>query len=75
MRVPQKQQRELAEAESRLAGLNTEKGILEALLATPLKSSEIADTGRRLKQVADDLTTAEELWLTLSEQIETAMYS
>ena len=74
-RVPQKQQRELAEAESRLAGLNTEKGILEALLATPLKSSEIADTGRRLKQVADDLTTAEELWLTLSEQIETAMYS
>ncbi len=74
-RVPQKQQRELADAESRLAGLNTEKGALEALLATPLKPAEIADTGRRLKQVTDDLATAEEHWLTLSEQIETAMYS
>ncbi len=74
-RVPQKHQRELADAERRLAELNTEKTTLEALLSTPLKPAEIADTGRRLKQVTDDLAAAEEHWLAVSEQIETAMYS
>jgi ATP-binding cassette, subfamily F, member 3 len=74
-KVPQKHQRDLDDAQTRLDELHAEKSALEALLAQALKPLEIADTGRRLKQVTDALGTAEERWLAVSEQIESAMYS
>ncbi|MCW5648112.1 MAG: ATP-binding cassette domain-containing protein [Ramlibacter sp.] len=61
---------ELDKAEKRMAALNAEKAGLEARLATPLEPAEIAEAGRRLKAVGDELNTLEERWLELSGQIE-----
>jgi ATP-binding cassette subfamily F protein 3 len=67
---PLKKERE--QAERRMAALETEKGELEARLATPLPPPEIAEAGRRLKAVTDELAQLEERWLELSGEIEAA---
>jgi ATP-binding cassette, subfamily F, member 3 len=56
--------------DQRVAVLTTEKSALEAQLATPLAPAEIAEAGKRLKAVSDELDTLEERWLELSETIE-----
>ena len=64
--------KELEQAERRMASLEAEKGELEARLATTLPPPEIADAGRRLKAVTDELARLEERWLEISGEIESA---
>jgi ATP-binding cassette, subfamily F, member 3 len=60
----------LAAAEERLSVLNAEAATLEAKLQTNPHPSEIAEAGKRLKQVNEELLQQEELWLDLSTQLE-----
>jgi ATP-binding cassette subfamily F protein 3 len=62
--------RELDAAERNLKRLGDEKMSLEARLAAPLAPEAIAEAGRRLKAVNDELDATEEHWLSLSGQIE-----
>jgi ATP-binding cassette subfamily F protein 3 len=67
---PLKQERE--QAERRMAQLQGEKALLEARLSGVLPPPEIAEAGRRLKAVGDELDILEERWLELSGDIEAA---
>jgi ATP-binding cassette subfamily F protein 3 len=62
--------RELEQIDQHLARLNAEKTTLEDRLSTPLAPPEIADAGRRLKAVSDEIATLEERWLELSTELE-----
>ena len=62
--------RELEQADRRLAELGAAKTELEARLAAPLPPHEIAEAGKRLKAVNDELERLEERWLELSGEIE-----
>jgi ATP-binding cassette subfamily F protein 3 len=62
--------RALEQAEARMATLTQDKARLEQRLCTPLPAPEIADTGRQLKTVIDELDALEGEWLSLSEQME-----
>jgi ATP-binding cassette subfamily F protein 3 len=62
--------RELAQVDQRLAAAGTEKTALEARLAQPLPAAEIAEAGKRLKALSDEITQLEERWLALSDQLE-----
>jgi ATP-binding cassette subfamily F protein 3 len=64
--------KELDTIDKRMAALNTERETLETRLSQPLKPYEIAEAGKRLKVVNDELGTLEARWLTLSEAIEEA---
>jgi ATP-binding cassette, subfamily F, member 3 len=64
--------KELEQAERRIAALETEKAQLEARLSGALPPQEIAEAGRRLKVVVDELAQREERWLALSGEIEAA---
>jgi ATP-binding cassette subfamily F protein 3 len=64
--------KELEQAERRIAALGAEKSQLEARLATALPPAEMAETGRRLKAVTDELGDLEERWLELSGEIESS---
>ncbi|MBA2672690.1 ATP-binding cassette domain-containing protein [Ramlibacter sp.] len=63
---------ELERAEKRMALLEEEKRAVETRLAAPLPPQEVADAGRRLKAVGDELAKLEERWLELSAQLESA---
>ncbi|WP_024537739.1 ABC-F family ATP-binding cassette domain-containing protein [Comamonas badia] len=62
--------KELAQIEKRIPALESEKTALEAELSTALPSERIAEAGRRLKAIGDELAAHEERWLELSEAIE-----
>ncbi|AKJ29261.1 ABC-F family ATP-binding cassette domain-containing protein [Caldimonas brevitalea] len=63
--------KELAGIDQRLAALGTEKaGLEEALAGGSLTPAQLAEHGRRLKAIGDEVETLEERWLELSEQIE-----
>ncbi len=62
--------KELEQAEKRMAQLEDEKSGLEARLAVPLPPAEIADAGRRLKAIGDELASIEERWLDITGQID-----
>jgi ATP-binding cassette subfamily F protein 3 len=64
--------KELEQSERRIAALGVEKNGLEARLAAHLPPPEMADIGRRLKAVSDELGELEERWLALSGEIEAA---
>ncbi|WP_439114310.1 ABC-F family ATP-binding cassette domain-containing protein [Hydrogenophaga sp.] len=64
--------KELEQTEKRMALLALEKTKLETALSQPLNSSDIADSGRRLKTVNDENDTLEARWLELTEAIEAA---
>jgi ATP-binding cassette subfamily F protein 3 len=64
--------RELEQNEERIANIEAEKNRLEALLTTPVSPAEMADAGRRLKALADEVTAREERWLTLTSLLEDA---
>jgi ATP-binding cassette, subfamily F, member 3 len=64
--------KELDEAERRIASLEAEKSQLEARLSGALPPQEIAEAGRRLKAITDELAQREERWLALSGEIEAA---
>jgi ATP-binding cassette, subfamily F, member 3 len=62
--------RELSQIDERLAAAGAEKASLEARLANPLPTSEIAEAGKRLKALNDQIGQLEERWLALSDQLE-----
>jgi ATP-binding cassette subfamily F protein 3 len=62
--------RELEQNEQRMASIGLEKSQLEQRLTTSLLPSEMADAGRRLKALADEVAALEERWLELSSQLE-----
>ncbi len=62
----------LEDAERRMATLEAEKTTLEDKLSHGLSPPEIAEAGRRLKAVGDELAQLEERWLELSGEIEEA---
>jgi ATP-binding cassette subfamily F protein 3 len=62
--------RELEQAEKRMAELSAEKAGLEARMAASLPPAEIAQSGKRLKTLSDELHELEERWLLLSGDIE-----
>jgi ATP-binding cassette subfamily F protein 3 len=64
--------RELEQNEQRMASIDIEKNQLEALLTTPVSPAEMADAGRRLKALADEVVTLEERWLELTSLLEEA---
>ena len=65
-------QRELGRVEKNLLDLQGEQQALEARLSTPLPAQELAALGRRLNQIGGELSSLEDRWLELSEQIDTA---
>jgi len=64
--------KELEQAERRIAALAAEQSQLEAQLSGALPPAAIAEAGRRLKAVGDELARLEERWLELSGAIEAA---
>jgi len=64
--------KELEQAERRIAALAAEQSQLEAQLSGTLPPAAIAEAGRRLKAVGDELARLEERWLELSGAIEAA---
>jgi ATP-binding cassette subfamily F protein 3 len=56
--------------EKSMAALESEKTALHDKLATPLPSAEIADAGKRLKAVEDELAALELRWLELTEAMD-----
>lgn len=64
--------RDLAKAEARLVSASTEREALEVRLAQPLAPPEIAEAGKRLKALNDEISVLEELWLRLSDELQAA---
>ena len=62
--------REIGQIDEKLAAAATEKATLEARLAKPLPAAEIADTGKRLKALNDEIERLEERWMAVSSQLE-----
>ena len=62
--------KELETIEQRMAAIEPQKGDLEQRLSGPMPPAEIAEAGRRLKQLGDELAGLEERWLELSEQLQ-----
>ena len=62
--------RKLQEVDARMAILNHEGAELEGQLSNSPALAEIAELGRRLKTVNDELQILEEQWLALSDQLE-----
>jgi ATP-binding cassette subfamily F protein 3 len=62
--------RELAQIDQRLAAAAKEKASLEERLAQPLPAADIADAGKRLKALNDEIAQLEESWLALSDKLE-----
>ncbi len=69
---PKSFKRELELVEARMDVLNGEGAALEGRLAALPLPSEIAEVGKRLKVVNDELKTLEDQWLALSARMETA---
>jgi ATP-binding cassette subfamily F protein 3 len=64
--------KELEQNEQRMASIDAEKTSLEALLTTPISPAEMADAGRRLKALAEEVSALEERWLELTSKLEEA---
>ena len=62
--------RDQGKLEQAMLDRQARKHALEARLAKPLPTGEIAEIGRELKKLDDELLGDEEKWLTLAEQIE-----
>jgi ATP-binding cassette subfamily F protein 3 len=62
--------KELEQNEQRMAAIDKEKTALEELLSSPIPPAEIAEAGRRLKVLSDEVARLEERWLELTAQLE-----
>ncbi len=62
--------KELEKIEQRMAAIEPQKADLEQRLSSPMPPAEIAEAGRTLKQLAEELEQLEERWLELSEQLQ-----
>ncbi|NMM09941.1 MAG: ATP-binding cassette domain-containing protein [Polaromonas sp.] len=63
--------KELEKTDRQMQALSNEQVSLQSLLTSTTNAAEIAQTGRRLKAIENDLGTLEERWLELTEKIET----
>ncbi|MBT9477781.1 ATP-binding cassette domain-containing protein [Polaromonas sp.] len=63
--------KELETIDRQMQALTREQGSLQTLLTTATAAVEIAQTGKRLKAIENDLGALEERWLELTDQIET----
>ncbi len=64
--------KELEQNEKRMAALSQEKSGLEAVLSQQTTPSAMADAGRKLKAINDDIEALEARWLELTDAIESA---
>jgi ATP-binding cassette, subfamily F, member 3 len=64
--------KELEKVDQKMQSLTAEQASLQTLLTTTSIAAEIAQTGKRLKAIENELGTLEERWLALTEQIEVA---
>ncbi|MDD5326110.1 MAG: ATP-binding cassette domain-containing protein [Polaromonas sp.] len=64
--------RELEEIDFKIQSLSAEQSSLQTLLTRTTAPAEIAQTGKRLKAIENEVGTLEERWLELTEQIEVA---
>ncbi len=64
--------KELEQNEKRMAALSTEKAELETALSQPASPAAMAEAGRKLKAVNDQIDTLEARWLELTERVESA---
>ena len=55
----------------RMTAIAQEKNTLEARLSQALPPAEIAQAGRQLKALSDEMSVLEERWMELSEQLQT----
>jgi ATP-binding cassette, subfamily F, member 3 len=62
--------RELEQNEQRMACIDAERSVLEQQLSAPLPAAEIAEAGRRLKALSDEVASLEERWLELTHLLE-----
>ena len=62
--------KELEKIEQRMAAIDPQKADLEQRLSSPMQPTEIAEAGRTLKALAEELEQLEERWLELSEQLQ-----
>ncbi|HVZ43686.1 MAG TPA: ATP-binding cassette domain-containing protein [Ramlibacter sp.] len=62
--------KEIEQVEAKMTALEEERAVLEARLSTPSAPSDIAEAGRRLKAVTEELAWLEHRWLELGESIE-----
>jgi ATP-binding cassette subfamily F protein 3 len=62
--------KEMDGVEKNMAALEAEKTALHDKLATPLPPADIADAGKRLKAVEDELAELEVRWLDLTEAMD-----
>ncbi|MDT4874508.1 hypothetical protein FQZ97_1098130 [compost metagenome] len=62
--------KELEGNEKRTAALVQERAQLEALLSQPATPAAMADSGRRLKAVNDEIDTLEGRWLEITEALD-----
>ncbi|MCX8521736.1 MAG: ATP-binding cassette domain-containing protein, partial [Rhodoferax sp.] len=62
--------KELAAVEEKMTTLHTEDVALQAKLSTPAHPGEIAELGKRLKQVTEEMKALEDSWLELTAQLE-----
>ena len=65
-----KWKKDLAAVEEKMATLNSEDAALQARLTTHPHPQEIAETGKRLKQLAQELKALEDSWLELTAHLE-----
>lgn len=62
--------KQIDQAEKSMAQLQSEKTQLESKLLEPVSPQEIADIGKKLKVINDELTSLEEKWLGWTSEIE-----
>ncbi|QWD89595.1 ATP-binding cassette domain-containing protein [Polynucleobacter sp. MWH-CaK5] len=62
--------KQIDQAEKSMAQLQAEKTQLESKLLEPVSPQEIADIGKKLKVINDELTALEEKWLGWTSEIE-----
>ena len=62
--------KQIDQVEKSMAKLQAEKTVLEAKLLEPISPSDIAEIGKKLKVINDELTSLEEKWLGWTSEIE-----
>ena len=62
--------KQIDQVEKSMTQLQSEKTVLEAKLLEPISPSDIADIGKKLKVINDELTSLEEKWLRWTSEIE-----